>query len=289
MQNPSNRASVCGRLSLVFIQALMIAAAVAANNGGITWNENLYNPAPASDDFILPMPCGGAMAFRKIETEADGILGDQEIRLGDPEPATGYAENPINVYLAGSFAGDTPDIRYFLLGKYEVTVLQYQAIMASDCLQPIQEMRLPQTEMNWFNAVEFTNKYSLWLLNHAQNQLPREGEDSGFVRLPTEAEWEFATRGGRRVSPSDFQTRTFPMPDGMKNYVWYAGTESANGRAQFIGLLKPNPLGLHDMLGNVDESANSYSQRAGACRAGAGMAGRSRSSKADKNPECRTA
>ncbi len=43
------------------------------------------------------------------------------------------------------------------------------------------------------------------------------------------------------------------MPEGMDRYVWYAGTDSANGKAQFIGLLEPNPLGLHDMLGNVDE------------------------------------
>ncbi len=55
------------------------------------------------------------------------------------------------------------------------------------------------------------------------------------------------------VSESDFRERVFPMPDGMAAYAWFAGPASANNKVQRIGLLKPNPLGLHDMLGNVDE------------------------------------
>ena len=75
----------------------------------------------------------------------------------------------------------------------------------------------------------------------------------GFARLPTEVEWEFAARGGTAVSQADFSERVFPMTEGIVRYVWFAGAESANGKAQFIGLLKPNPLRLHDMLGNIDE------------------------------------
>jgi hypothetical protein len=43
------------------------------------------------------------------------------------------------------------------------------------------------------------------------------------------------------------------MSGAMGEYVWFAGPQSANGQLQRIGLLKPNPLGLHDILGNADE------------------------------------
>jgi hypothetical protein len=46
---------------------------------------------------------------------------------------------------------------------------------------------------------------------------------------------------------------TFPMPEGMNTYAWFAGAQSANGKLQLGGLLKPNPVGLHDILGNADE------------------------------------
>ena len=44
------------------------------------------------------------------------------------------------------------------------------------------------------------------------------------------------------------------MPDGKINqYEWFGGTQSSNSKINRIGVLLPNPLGLHDMLGNVSE------------------------------------
>lgn len=72
------------------------------------------------------------------------------------------------------------------------------------------------------------------------------------MRLPTEVEWEFAARGGLKVNSAEFRDLRYPMDD-IKNYEWFSGAQSSNGKVQLIGLLNPNPLGLYDMLGNISE------------------------------------
>jgi hypothetical protein len=111
----------------------------------------------------------------------------------------------------------------------------------------------PQVSVSWFEAMQFSDKYNVWLRKNALEALPKEDKVPGFVRLPTEVEWEFAARGGNTVSPTDFRATTYPMADGMNKHVWFAGSQSSNGKLQVAGLLQPNSLGLHDMLGNADE------------------------------------
>ena len=91
--------------------------------------------------------------------------------------------------------------------------------------------------MSWDDAVEFCRRLS---------DLPAEKEAGNVYRLPTEAEWEYACRGGTTTKYS------FGDDDSeLGDYAWYR--ENSDGKTHPVGSKVPNALGLHDMHGNVWE------------------------------------
>ncbi|MCA8907686.1 MAG: SUMF1/EgtB/PvdO family nonheme iron enzyme [Rhodospirillaceae bacterium] len=236
-----------------WLAALVLGAGLAAPAAAQEWPDEAWNPQPRDGDLVLPLPCGGAMAFRAVSVPGVGALGDRQVLLGNQGSEAGYADGPRYAPLAGSFSvpGDAGH-RLYWIAAYELTEGQRAAI-DGECLAPDRETWLPAADLTWSDAVALADHLTTWLMANHPNALPSEEDAQGFLRLPTEVEWEYAARGGAAVGVEDFRGARFPMDGPIATFAWYQGPTSADGSRHPIGLLEPNPLGLYDMLGNVEE------------------------------------
>ncbi|MFH2132438.1 MAG: SUMF1/EgtB/PvdO family nonheme iron enzyme, partial [bacterium] len=210
------------------------------------------NPSPDKDDFTLPLPNNREIVFRPVFIgQGETPFAQRSFRMGDPDG--GFKEHPTEVSLSGSFLGQgkSGNDWFYYMAKYEVNQGQWAAVMGLPAPDKQTDDK-PVNNITWFEAQQFSDKLNLWLFANSLDKLPKSGASIGFVRMPSEAEWEFAARGGAMVSADAFDRR-IPYTDSLSNCEWFAGPKSSHGKLKSIGRLKPNPLGLHDMLGNVSE------------------------------------
>ncbi len=229
------------------------------------YDTKLCNPKPSEGDLILPGPNNTCFTFRPIYIEATSPFDGITFLMGDVD-SDSFRTPPTKVMLSGSFADEEKEnLWLFYLGKYEITRAQYRAVMGNLPKNfegkeiKKEEENFPITNLSYFESIAFMDALNQWLYANAEDDLPYSGNYPAFVRLPTEIEWEFAARGGTAVEKTLFEA---PMPyeSKIQEYEWFAGPSSSHGKMKEIGLLKPNPLGLHDILGNVQEITSSLYQ-----------------------------
>jgi formylglycine-generating enzyme required for sulfatase activity len=124
----------------------------------------------------------------------------------------------------------------FYIGKYVVTQEQWIAVMGSNSRR-FKGRSLPVTDVSFNDVYEFIKR-----LNAATGK---------NYRLPTEAEWEFAARGGTANSFCPGGCKKYSGSNNANDVAWYAN--NSHGHVQPVGTKIPNELGIYDMSGNVWE------------------------------------
>jgi len=132
---------------------------------------------------------------------------------------------------AGEYGREVTISKPFYMGVTEVTQAQYQAIMGPNPSE-FKGATNPVEMVSWNDAAEFCKKLS------EKTRQP--------VRLPTEAEWEYACRAGTRTAYSFGDDAS-----ALGEYAWHGG--NSEGKPHPVGQKKPNAWGLYDMHGNVWE------------------------------------
>ena len=220
------------------------------------------------------------------EPPVEGEMGEGEVPLEGEFPVEGElpmeGEYPMETILlpgnvplelvripAGSFQMGSPDtersrdsdedpvhtvtIAYdFYMGKYEVTQQQWLAVMGSspggNTWDYGQGDSYPAYYVSWDDAQVFITALNTHITN--------TGQGPETVRLPSEAEWEYACRAGtttRFYFGDSLSVDDYCEDDGTRSqYMWYCGNNNPNGSKPVGGKLE-NAFGLHDMSGNLWE------------------------------------
>jgi formylglycine-generating enzyme required for sulfatase activity len=207
----------------------------------------------------LSVGCGGTIEAQQVETQAVAPRKEQTSAVatgGQPKEVVNSIGIKLLLMSAGTFTMGSPATekgrdddetqhqvtlsKPFYMGRTEVTQGQWKKVMGTEPWKGedyVQEGDdCPAVYISWDDAVAFCKKLS-------------EKEGKPYL-LPTEAEWEYARRGGTKMA--------FSFGDDeadLEKYAWFDGNAGAVNEhyAHRVAQKLPNRFGLHDMHGNVWE------------------------------------
>jgi formylglycine-generating enzyme required for sulfatase activity len=207
------------------------------------------------DVYVILFKDGKVSAPLVIKTGSGGIIVDSEWEDEAPE---GFVAVQGGTFQMGSTTGQSDEqpvhevtVSNFYMSKYEVTQAEWEAVMGSENNPSITKGdNLPVDSVYWLDVVEYCNalsaKEDLTPAYTIIGTTVTLNSGTNGYRLPTEAEWEYAARGG-----VNHNTYKYSGSDMLGEVAWYDG--NSDGKTHPVGKKKANSLGLHDMTGNVPE------------------------------------
>jgi formylglycine-generating enzyme required for sulfatase activity len=219
--------------------------------------QDMQQDQQQSPDSRFTADQGVQLADQRLTADHSGPSPDQQSSADQGQPPAldgGQALHPLALKMVripagtfemgkGALRGGVPVrtvtiSRPFWIAKTELTNVQYEAFDPAHRSKRHSSNRgdhHPVSFVNWSHAVAFCT----WLTSHTNN---------GWVyRLPTEAEWEWAARGGS-AADIDTPTRSEANSWGKGGADIWDETKTAP-----VASLKPNAFGLYDTLGNISE------------------------------------
>ena len=181
-------------------------------------NSSVLNNSGNSSGEIIVIPVRNGLNIEMVKVEAGSFDMGATPEMQNPE------EDERTVHRV------TLTNNYYI-GKYEVTQALWQALMVSNPSYSKGD-HLPVENVSWNDC-----QYFLTTLNVSTGK---------HFRLPTEAEWEYAAKGGNKSRGYQYSGSNI-----LGDVAWYG--DNSGSRTHAVGTKRPNELGIYDMTGNVWE------------------------------------
>ena len=173
-------------------------------------------PIANSDNITIPVKDGISIDMVRVEAGTFTMGATAEMKNPDVDEKPTHRVTLINDYY---------------IGKYEVTQALWQTVMGNNPSY-FKGDNLPVEQVSWKDCKKFLSK-----LNRITGKM---------FRLPTEAEWEYAARGGNKSRGYQYSGS-----NNLSDVAWY--DDNSGNKTHAVGTKQPNELGIYDMSGNVLE------------------------------------
>ena len=241
-----------------FISEIMVPLDSIDYDGGWIVNNSIPKREEQTLTVVLTVEQGGKQTtymftFESVMASRGVLVEGGTFTMGDTWGGGDSDERPTHKV---TFTYD------FYIGKYEVTFDEYDAFCNATGKSKASDSgwgrgTRPVINVTWWDAIDYCN----WLSE--KEKLPKAYDSDGNLldkdgritidpskvvgyRLPTEAEWEYAARGGNKSRGYQYAGSST-----VGDVAWY--DSNSGGKTQEVGKKAPNELGIYDMSGNVWE------------------------------------